>query len=288
MKKSVLSAAILSAVLVGMPAVSSAAALVNGLFSPGVVNQIQDTDAERVLRGANVVTSGAFQVGDIIESVLRFDTVNTAAISDSIPSPYKLGAYSQLKIASLIGTGTFIGGQELYTIVFAPTGNLGANVMGSLYEINTLSPSWSFSTNSPATLISNVTSGSHIADVGFGQASDFWYATALNDIGVVATATSGSSQQANGVFGLSFISNPGGIPYATNGMTSGAVGPYFGTKHDVVGSSSIYARSTGTNNGWLVNSNTEINFFTVPEPGSVALSGLALLGMFAVAKRRKS
>jgi hypothetical protein len=172
--------------LVAVPAVSHAA-LINSLLTPGVVNEIQDTDAERIVDAqGNVVTSGNFQVGYQIQSILRFDTANSETIADTLPSPYKLTSYSELLIAGITGVQT-ISGVDVPTnaactaadakcaLVMAPTGNLGLGVMANLYEGPTFSQSVA-----PATGIAGVQGNTLITQVGIAKSTDFWFAIVSN------------------------------------------------------------------------------------------------------------
>lgn len=278
--------------LVAVPAVSHAA-LINSLLIPGVVNEIQDTDAERIVDAqGNVVTSGNFQVGYQIQSILRFDTANAETIADTLSSPYKLTSYSELMIAAIQGVVT-VSGVDIpngaacqatdakCTLIMAPTGNLGAGVMANLYE----GPSFSQSI-APNLGIAGVQSNTLITSVGIAKATDFWFATIsnanpVNQIGVIGSATATAGQAGQFIFGLSVISNPGGLWYEPQQMTG-----TFGNLHDVIGNGSAYARTPGVNTGWLLSSNTLIQF-VVPEPGSLALVGALVVAAGVASTRRK-
>lgn len=285
--------------LAAFPAASNAA-IINALFSGGI-NEIQDTDAERILdANGGVVTSGNFAVGQVLQSILRFDTVNLTTISDELPAPYKLTAYSELQIGAIQGSvsingadvpnGVACGATDPFcSLILVATGNLGANVLATLYEGNSAT---GFNQGlAPAAGIAGVQSNTAILSVGLGKATDYWYATIVNpqsgafvgnQIGLLTTVTATSGQRGQFNFGLSVLDNPGGIPVRNEEMAG-----IFGNMHDVIGNGSAYARSPGVDSGWLLSSNTLVQF-NVPEPDSLALLGLVFVGMGAVGYRSKT
>jgi len=282
MQHSTLKVAVAAFAILGMALGSapSSAAFINGLLQYGE-NQFQDSDQERFIDAEGAVkTTGNIVVGDTIQSILRFTDVNGVTVSDEpgYGAPYQLTAIAELKVAAIITAGLPDG---YGTLVFTPSGNLGAGVFANIYE-RTSNVLGYDATIDPGTAISQISALSFVASVGLGEADDFWVATTLLDLTGVGAALPGSPQAANGVAGLSFLANPGGLPYFTNGMLS----PIDGKYHDLVLSASAYVRDTNVNTGWLVSSNTEARF-AVPEPASMALMSLGLLLGGRIARRRR-
>ncbi len=262
--------------ILALASFGSKAAVINGQFIQGV-NQIEDTDVERIVDSTGAVkTSGNFAVGDTIQTILRWNTVNATMISDPLPSPYQLTTYAELTVSSITDLG---GGVS--DITFAPSGNLGAGVFANIYErTSAAQPSFN-QTVAPSTGIANVMGQTLLAQLGIGEADDFWTVRTLLDIAAAAGLDAQDPQVSNGQFGLSVLTNPGNLPIQANGIVGAD-----GNLHAVVGNASAYQRGPGINTGWLVGSNTTAQF-NVPEPGPIALLGLGLAVMGGLSLARK-
>jgi hypothetical protein len=273
---------------------ANSAALVNDALVLGE-NTFQDRDGDRVLRDGEVLlpadydAAGNFQVGDILEAVLVFDSINgLTPIQQGLPATYDLLAYSQLEIASLtlnLGADGVAGGTgvnaDFYDVIYKASGNLGANVLVAVYENN--DGTFVNFGNNPTTSVAYVLAQDLIATFGYGEADDFWSGAlplTIAQLELVGQGT-GVADNASGVFGLSLLSNPGSLPIGKNAIQSDVTGTF----HDLVGNASAKERSTGYNSNWIVETDTQAKFVTVPEPGTLLLMGVGLLGAGFARKR---
>jgi hypothetical protein len=274
---------------IGSASFTVQAADINSLWIPNASNQMEDTDAERILRcgdnGCQTIESGDLMVGDIIESVLIWNTTNGFNIGSNLgfAFPYQFTAYSQLLVDSLTDVG---GG--FVSIGFAATGNLQtAGSLIDIYQTNDAGENIRLDTLSPDdadATVAKVQTQDYMTSLGFFTADDFWDSVAPLDIGTIVGSGPGSPGAGQATFGLSALANPGLIPYLPLGQLSDTSG----LLHDFVGATSVY-NPEATEASWTLASNSDITFFTqdVPTPGTLALFGLGLLGI-AGAKRRKA
>ena len=197
------------------------ASIIGGLLIPGI-NEFQDSDAERVLRDGVVITAGNVQVGDIFEAVLRFTDTNGLVLSDQpgFAAPYQLTAYSRLEVSALLDINNpalpCAAGATQCDIVLSP--GLPGGVSVQIYEDATGTFTLA---QAPAAAIAAIQSGDLLLEIGEVKADDFWVVNdSIISLTTLATLTQGAPQAPNGNFGLSLISNPGGLPVELLGVSA--------------------------------------------------------------------
>src|SRR5690348_1877228 len=89
-----------------MSPVAHANAVIDCCFVNGL-NELEDTDADRVLRDGAPVTSGTLQQGDVVQSLLQINTVNNHNIQVKVGDlNYGLWAYATLTLGPETCNGT--------------------------------------------------------------------------------------------------------------------------------------------------------------------------------------
>lgn len=273
---------------------SEAAVELNSILLPGI-NTAQDQDFERVLRlvnGVETYVTGPLQVGDILEAALSFDTANTLSLKNVHFTPnYQLTAWSRIIVESITPTSP-----GLANFVFRP--GIDTNTAVELWESPLAAPLDFVAPDDADTSIANARTGTLVATFGFQDTDDFWIALgAPTDTGLLTNTVPGEAVPGSFAFGLSMLTNPGGLDLVDEGTTAknllissanipvdlGGGGSLKGKPANVLGPDA---------GGWHVETDTSVNFRAVgfvPEPASlVAWAVLAMAsGSVAFAARRR-
>lgn len=288
------------------------AILANSLFIVGE-NQVQDTDYERLIKDpANTGGASIIEVGDILEAIVSFDTINGTIVKNPFTgfgAFYELTAYSRIKVlgigdADTNGDGIFDGGDTNADGLTNFTFGSGFADLKTAIEVYEDFPTTALSvfdnTVSPAAGIGRATDGTLALTLGFDATKpsaatdpDFWVAfNAPLDISVFTTVGADPALQGGDFFfGLSVLTNPGGVPYVDEAESTAALTGFTGpmTDHDMVGNGSLSVPSSTTNAGWDAETNTKIFFQGVPEPSSLAIwSAVSCFGAAVVWRRRSA
>jgi hypothetical protein len=255
------------------------------------VNTLQDLDFERILRvvgGVETYVTGQIQAGDILEAALSFDTLNALNLKTQLfNTNYQFTAYSRVIVQSVDNPGG-----PLSNFNFLP--GLGGNVAIEVYE-NTVSAPLDFvSPDTAAVSIANAKSGTLVATLGFQDADDFWVALGAPVNTALLTSTlPGQLIPGQFFFGLSVLSNPGGLNIVDEGVVANNLRTgQLNIPVDVQGGGQLKGKPTDvlgvSAQGWHVETDTTINFRSavIPEPTSIFVWALLTGALSFVGFRR--
>jgi hypothetical protein len=260
---------------------SSAAVVINDRIVPGVPNAIEDTDFERLLNPDGTYdATHTIGVGDILESILVFNTINGENLLSAFGLPYQLSVHARVKVVAFADPDA----DGFYNMTFAPA--FSATEAVRLYE-NTATTGGAggtrvnFNTQTVAQSIAAGTSGTLVATFGFAEAGDFWSA-----INVPLTVTGPFPLTNSYFFGLSMLTNPGGINIDTSpgiiaanplDPATAAISPSVAFV-DIRANGNLITRPVGVTAGWDAQTNTDVQFIGAPEPATFVIWG-ALIGL---------
>jgi hypothetical protein len=261
---------------------SGPASAVISLFSP--VTAFQDDNLDYVVDNNS---NGIIDVGDRIISVLEIQ--NTQGIlSGQGPNaigPEELTGVADITVAAVLPDGR---------LVFAPSGAAGvlsgfaAGTMFALWtdatpDLNVINAACG--TRAACLLAAGLGAGDPLYLTGgfFGDPDNFWVSTPAAGGTSIATVQAGSSSATFGAFTFAVdagINNTGvalGLqpcaPFCNPVLIAGQDGMV-----DITGSGNILGGQGLVPAEWTARSDTDSQIVPIPEPGSLALLGAALMG----------
>ena len=311
--------------LVSAIGVALGLAVASGQASAYVRYSFEDDDVDAILDPRTLLprTSGTLGPGDIFLSVLEVPEFNIGG-SNGIPAGQEMTGVAAVQLQTIIGSG--IGAQYIFapytgglnailalgggTANVGPSGDAGGGAMIALFLNGTngtggdgdidldLNRSQNPATNCPNVgfCVDQGSRGSLFQVDGFtGLDNDeFWVATQLlaggNDIGQVLNASNrllistynlGLGTFFNAWGPIGFINIQTGLPCVNQNYVDGDACVQFSASGTITG-------GQGLSNGYIAHSDFDGQKLGVPEPGTLALMSIGLLGLAAGSLRRKS
>lgn len=257
---------------------------------PGLT-QLEDDNREYLIKGAGNTNASVLEVGDRLRGVIKFQAIvqlEAPFQSDNAISPEITGVF-ETEVANIVDAN---GDGIAEVIAFAPsaafqaTYGAGATVAlytgGTTLDINACP--------SIAVCEANATTaggGALWAVVGFGDTDDQWVSVnSLLNFGLVQN-TGGTTQVSGINYSQSILQNNTGYLFNEIALDCGP-GQFTCAgdgKTDLVGSGSILG-GRGLTNGYGARSDIDVTLYRVPEPGALALTGIALAGLGLFSRRK--
>jgi hypothetical protein len=291
----------------GMCAAQAQANLINSTLKAGD-NLFQDNNAENLVKGAGNTMPGVIQVGDTLQAVLGFASVNggpTGLNSTNYPgltANYQLTALAQIKVLAKIPAGTtVIDGKvvPIFNFVFGAGFADGVTSI-QLFENSATTSSTVFKRSGSgltvADAIARATSGTLLTTMGFAPSAGgpggtpFWEAVNSPDTLSVFKSVNTQIAGAGFDFAQNVLTNPGGLSIGTLGESATSLIPGLGSgMYDIVGSGQLFGIK-GQTTPFSAYTATRVNFVSTivgPEPASFLLFGVGFTVLAGLGLRKK-